>query len=257
MTRAARTWAPPLVLIVALLGGWQLYVAVSGVDQLVLPSPTEVLSALVEDRALLLSNLGVTASEIVLGILVAAAAGFAFAVAIRVSGTARRALLPPLVASQAIPVPMVAPLLIVWLGFGLLPKLIVIALVSFLPVVVTTYAALEQVDVELLKLMRTFDASRWGTLRHVELPAALPGLFTGLKLAAIFSVLAAVFAEWSGAGAGLGYLFNVSQAQLETARAFAVVFVLSAFAVALFASLIVAERLLLPWAYSTTGEHAR
>jgi ABC-type nitrate/sulfonate/bicarbonate transport system permease component len=254
--RAARIWLPPLALIAALLGGWQLYVSLSGVDQLVLPSPGEVLTALSDNRALLLSNLGVTASEILLGLLVAAAAGFALALAVRLSRTARLALFPPLVASQAIPVTMFAPLLIFWLGFGLLPKIVVVALVSFFPVVLTTYAALEAVDVELLKLMRTFDASRWRTLRHVELPAALPGLFTGLKLAAIFAVLGAVFAEWAAASSGLGYLFNVSRAQLETALAFAVVFVLSAFAIVLFAALTVAERVLLPWVYSKTGELA-
>ena len=142
---------------------------------------------------------------------------------------------------------------LIWLGFGLLPKLAIIALVTFFPVVVTTMAALETVDPELLKLLRTFDASRVQAFRRVELPSALPGVFTGAKLAAVFSVIAAVFAEQSGSssGLGLGYLFTIDNSQFLEADAFAAVAVLSIFAMAMFAILAVAERRLLPWAYQS------
>jgi putative hydroxymethylpyrimidine transport system permease protein len=152
---------------------------------------------------------------------------------------------------------MLAPVLVLWLGFGLLPKLVVVALVSFFSIVVTTMAGFGAVDPELLKLMRTFDASRLRTFWSVELPSALPSVFTGAKIAVIVAVIGAVFAEWSGANAGLGYLFEQSIPQLLTARAYASVVVLSVFAMALFALLTLAERLSLPWAYQPTGDSSR
>jgi putative hydroxymethylpyrimidine transport system permease protein len=169
----------------------------------------------------------------------------------------RQASLPLLIASQTVPIPMLAPLLVLWLGFGLLPKVVVVGLVSFFSIVVTTLAAFAAVDPDLLKLMRTFDASRWQTFRSVELPSALPGVFTGTKIAVIVAVIGAVFAEQAGANAGLGYLFEESIAQLLTARAFATVVILSLFAIALFALLSLAERLTLPWAHRPIGEIPR
>jgi putative hydroxymethylpyrimidine transport system permease protein len=161
----------------------------------------------------------------------------------------RRATYPLIVASQAVPVVILAPVLALWLGFGLLPKLVVIALVSFFPIVVTTTAGLAAVDPDLLKLMRTFDASRRRTFWHVELPSALPGLFTGMKVAAAVSVIGAVFAEWNGSNSGLGYVILQSLPQLLAARGMAAVVILSLFAILLFGLLALAERLALPWVY--------
>ncbi len=245
-----RAW----LLALALLGVWELYVDLGGADPLILPAPHSIARSLYDDRSLLWSNFLVTAEEVLLGILVAAVAGLAFAIAIHFSRTLRRAVYPLLVASQTIPIPMIAPLLILWLGFGIFPKLIVIALVSFFSIVVTTLAGLAAVDPGLIMVMRPFDAPRLRIVRHVELPAALPGLFTGVKIAVVFAVIGAVFAEWSGANAGLGYLFLISEPQLLMARAWAAVVILSVFAIALFALLTVAERRVLPWAYQPTGE---
>jgi len=247
-----------IVLLALLAGAWEAYVDLGGADPLILPAPHAVAHALYIDRALLWRNFLVTAEEIVLGILVAATAAFALAVALHFSRrTLRPAVYPLLVASQTVPIPMVAPLFVLWLGFGILPKLVVIALVSFFSIVVTTLAGLAAVDPELIKLMRTFDASRARIFRHVELPAALPGLFTGAKIAVVVAVIGAVFAEQAGSNAGLGFVFQQAIAQLLTARAYAAVAILSAFAIALFALLSAAERLALPWAYETPGEHPR
>ncbi|MGH2871348.1 MAG: ABC transporter permease [Solirubrobacteraceae bacterium] len=248
---------PALAVILALLGAWELYVDLGGVDPLVLPPPHAVFSSLYTDRALLWSNFLVTAREIVLGILVAMAAGLAMAIAIHFSPGLRRGLYPLLVASQAVPVPMLAPVLALWLGFGIGPKLVVIALVSFFPIVVTTLAGFAAVDPELLKLMRTFDASRLQTFRRVELPAALPSVFTGTKIAIVVAVIGAVFGEWLAANAGLGYLFEQSVAQLQPARAFATTAVLCALSIGLFALITVAERRLLPWAHQAKIEGDR
>ena len=247
----------PLLLLIVLLGAWELYVDLGGVDPVILPAPHDVASALFNDRSLLWSNFLVTAKEVLLGILVAALLGVALAIVIHFSDTLRRAVYPLIVASQAIPVIVLAPILLTWLGFGLLPKLVVIALVSFFSIVVTTLAGLAAVDPDLIKLMRTFDATRIRTFRLIELPAALPGVFTGTRIAVAVSVIGAVFAEWIGSNSGLGYLILISTPQLLTARAVAAVVILCLFAVVLFGLLTLAERLAVPWAYQPRGELSR
>jgi putative hydroxymethylpyrimidine transport system permease protein len=251
-----RRLGPPLAsvaIVVALFGAWELYAVLSGVDPLLFPAPHDVASSLWEDRRLLWDDLTVTAGEVLLGVLVAGAAGFALPVALHLSLPLRRSVYPLLIATQAIPIVLIAPLLVFWLGFGIAPKLAIIGLVSFFPILVTTLDALGRVDPELTKLLRTLDASRLRVLRHVELPAALPGLFSGAKVAVAVAVIGAVFAEWSGSEAGLGHLVQQALPQLETARAYAAVLILSAFAIALFGLLTLAERLLVPWARNPPG----
>ena len=237
------------VLVVVLLGAWELYVDLGGVSSLILPAPHAVAVALYVDRGLLFANFLVTATEILLGILLAAVAALALAIVMHFSITLRGALYPPLIASQTVPIPILAPILVLWLGYGIGPKLVVVGLVSFFSIVITTLAGFAAVDPELIKLMRTFGASRRRTFVSVELPTALPGVFTGAKLAVIFAVIGAVFAEQAGASSGLGYIFEQSVSQLLQARAFAAVVILSAFAIAMFVALSLAERVAVPWAY--------
>jgi len=256
VSRVRQAW-PAALLLVALIGVWELYVDLHGdTFSLILPAPHQVAKALYTDRGLLWSNFLVTAKEVLLGILLATALGFVLAVAIHFSPTVRRAVYPLVVASQAVPVVVFAPVLAFWLGFGLLPKLAVIALVSFFSIVVTTTAGFAMVDPDLIKLMRTFDASRLRTFRHVEMPTALPGVFTGVKIAVAVSVIGAVFAEWNGSNSGLGYVILQSLPQLLAARGVAAVVILSVFAIALFSLLALAERLALPWAYHDREERA-
>lgn len=256
MTRPLR-YLPALAILVVLVGAWQLYATYGNVDPLLLPSPADVATALWDDRALLWDNFKVTAGEVLLGIVVAAIAGLACAIAIHLSPTLRRATYPLLVASQTIPIPIVASLLVVWLGFDLAPKLVIIGLVSFFPIAVTTLDALAGVDPELRRLMRTLDSPRLRTFRFVEAPAALPGLFSGAKIAVAVAVIGAVFAEQSGSDAGLGHLVQQAVPQLLTARAYAAVLILSAFAIVLFGLLSWAERRMLPWAFETRGGPTR
>jgi putative hydroxymethylpyrimidine transport system permease protein len=236
-----------LLVMLVLVCAWEAYAQLSGIHEIVLPAPSQVAAALYEDRALLWSNFGVTAGEIGLGIAVALAIGLGSAVVLHFSPALRRALYPLLVGSQTLPIPIVAPLLVVWFGFGLVPKLAIIALVCFFPIVVPTLDALERVDADQRKLMRTFGASRWQTFRIVEAPFALPGLFTGAKLSVAVATIAAVLAEWAGSEEGLGHLFQQALPNLEIARAYAAVLILAAFAIALFELLAIAERRLLPW----------
>ena len=248
--RRIRQALPAALLLVVLIGIWELYVDLKGQTfSLILASPHQVAKSLFTDRSLLWSSFLVTAREVLLGILVATVIGTAGAVGIHFSPTLRRATYPLMVASQAVPVPVFAPVLAFWLGFGILPKLVVVAIVSFFSIVVTLTAGLDAVDPDLIKLMRTFDASRLRTFRHVEFPSALPSLFAGAKIAVAVSVIGAVFAEWTGSNSGLGYVILVSGPQLLAARGVAATVILSLFAVALFAGLALLERFALPWAY--------
>ena len=255
LRRVARP-LPALILLVAFLGAWELYVDLGGVDPLVLPAPHAVASAVFQDRGLLWSNLQTTAGEILAGMALAVSIAFVLSVVIHFFTSARRAVLPLLIASQTLPIVIIAPLLILWLGFSFVPRLLVIALVAFFPLVVTTLDALEAVDPDLIKLMRTFDASRLRTFRQIELPAVLPGLFTGAKLAAVFSVIGAVFAEQAGATHGLGYLLTIAVNQFLVPEAWAAVTVLSFFAIALYGLITLLERRAVPWAHHTKGEPA-
>lgn len=231
-----------VLIVLGLLGAWELYVRLGSVDELLLPAPSAIAQALVEDRALLWSNFTVTATEVGLGILLALAIGLGLAIALHLSRTARRAVYPLLVGSQAVPIVVVAPLLVVWFGYELGPKLAIIALVAFFPVVVVTLDALSSTDDDLVRLFRSMDATRWQRLRFLELPAAVPAALSGAKIAVAVAVIGAVFAEYAGSDAGLGHLILQSIPQLETARAWAAVAVLAAFAVALVILLAAAER---------------
>lgn len=241
-----------LLILLVLIGGWEAYARLGHVDEFILPAPTQVATALWDDRGLLWHNLLVTAQEIGLGILLALALGALLAIVIHLSPTLRRVIYPLLVGSQAVPIVIIAPLLVVWFGFGIAPKLGIIALVCFFPVVVTTLDALAAVDPEQRKLLHTLDASRWQEFRWVEAPAALPGALSGAKIAVAVAVIGAVFAEYAGSSAGLGNVILQAIPQLETARAYAAVVLLAAFAVLLFLLLTLAERLLVPWARRDT-----
>jgi len=236
------------LVLLGLVAGWEAYVGFGGIDDLLLPAPSAIAAALVDDRALLWTNFVVTAGEIALGIAAALVLGLGCAIAVHLSQSLRRALYPLLVTSQAIPVPVIAPLLVVWFGYDLRPKIAIVALVCFFPIVVSTVDALDRCDADLRKLMRSLGASRWQTFRLVEAPAALPGLVTGAKLSLAFASIAAVLAEWAGSENGLGHLVLQALPQFETARAYAAVLILAAFSLTLFAALSLAERRLVPWA---------
>jgi putative hydroxymethylpyrimidine transport system permease protein len=262
LAAAARVVMPPALIVIALLGAWELAARwdliadALSIEPFLVPAPSDVGESLWADRELLADNAWVTLQEIVLGFAIAAAAGFAFAVVLHLSDALRRAFYPLLMASQTVPVIAIAPILIVWLGFGIGPKLAVIALVCFFPITVNTLDGLRSVDPELPRMMRTLDANRSQILRRVEIPAALPFLFSGAKIAAVVSVIGAVFGEWVGANSGLGHLILTSQGQLQTARVFAAVVVLSAIAIALFGLLMLAERRFAWWGRRPTGRLA-
>jgi ABC-type nitrate/sulfonate/bicarbonate transport system permease component len=237
------------LVIILLLGGWEAYARLGSIDDFILPAPDQVASSLFHDRGLLWDNLLVTAQEVVLGLALALAAGALLALALHSFASVRRAIYPLLVGTQAIPIVTIAPLLAAWFGYGILPKLVIVALVCFFPIVVTTLDGLAAVDPEQHKLLRTLGASRVQVFRWVEAPAALPAALSGAKIAVAVGGIAAVFAEYAGSEKGLGHLLLQSIPQLETARAWAAVVVLAALAICCFSLLALAERRLAPWAH--------
>ena len=238
---------PPLVVGVVLVGLWQGYVAVSGVHEGILPSPLEVGRALVRDRSLLASAAGTTLSEVLLGYAIALVVGVGLAAAVSSSRLAERAIYPWLVGSQMIPIPVLAPVVVLWTGFDIRPKLIIVALVTFFPIAVNTIDGLRATDPELVGLLRTLGAGRWAVLRIARVPNALPYVFSGLRVAAAFAVIGAVFAEWVGSTSGLGVLVLDYGNQTATADVFAVVVVLAVIGIAMFAAVGVVERVVVPW----------
>jgi putative hydroxymethylpyrimidine transport system permease protein len=236
-----------VALLILGLGGWELLVRAGGVDELLLPAPSQVAESLWNDRGLLGSDLAVTSWEVIAGLSAAIAIGAALGIGMHLSPALRRALRPLVIGSQAVPVPVIAPLFVLVLGFGLAPKVLMVALVCFFPVTINLYDGLRRVDPDARKLLRSFDATRWQTFRLLEAPSALPATFTGLKVAAAVSVIGAVFAEWAGSDRGLGHALLTANGQLETARAFAATFLLFALAVALYGLFALAERRVVTW----------
>ncbi len=250
-------WAPPLLALIGFFGLWELLAQTGAladllsIDEaagsLLVPAPSEVAAALWTDRSLLIDNGWVTLREVVAGFALSVVLGGSFAAAMHLSPALSRALYPLLVASQTVPIVAIAPVLVIWLGFGIGPTLAIIALICFFPITVNTLDGLRSVDPGAIRMMRTLDAGRLTTLRRLEARAALPYFFSGAKIAVAVAVIGAVFGEWAGAGEGLGHLILVSQGQLLTDRVLAAVVVLSIFAIALFGALALLERRLAWW----------
>lgn len=249
--RGLRGWAamilPPLIFSVLFLAGWQAYVTIFDISDAALPSPVEVWQAIGDERQLLIDNTWVTVQEIVLGFLLALAMGVGLGVLLRSSRMVERAIYPWLVVSQLVPIPAIAPVFVIWFGFDMRPKILVVALVSFFPIVVNTIDGLKAVEPELINLMRTLRAPRWRIFLSAQLPAAMPFIFSGMKIASALAVIGAVFGEWVGASQGLGYLILVFNNQTDTAAVFAAVTVLAVIGIGLFALISLIERLVLPW----------
>jgi putative hydroxymethylpyrimidine transport system permease protein len=241
-----RAW-PPLALLAALVGMWELIVRAGHVPDYLFPAPSAVASSLAADSGLLGRATLVTVREIVLGYLFAVAVALLIAILLHFSAALRRALLPILVLSQTVPTVLLAPILAILLGYGIEPKLVVVAVVCFFPIVVNAVDGLRSADPELVRMMRTLHGGRLAIFRRVELPGALPAIFSGARIAATYAAVGAVFGEWAGSSAGLGFVILQAQPALETARIFAAVLILSALALCLYAIVTLAERLLVPW----------
>jgi ABC-type nitrate/sulfonate/bicarbonate transport system permease component len=246
LRRLAR-FLPALIFSLIVLTIWQLAVAATGISELLLPAPTKIAGALWQDHDLFVSNGLVTLKEILLGFALGAAVGLALGIALFYSRLLERAIYPWLVASQMVPVAAIAPILVLWFGFTILPKVLVVALICFFPLVVNTVDGLRSVDPDMVNLLRTMGASKPRIIWTVNIPAALPFVFSGLRIGIALSVVGAVFGEWVGSSEGLGYLMLAFNNQLSTVKLFAAVFVLSVVGIALFFAVGILELMVIPW----------
>ena len=257
-SRAVRYGAPVLVIVLLLLAWqaaakWDLLADLLDLEPFLVPAPTEIAQAIGDNFSLLMDNAWVTFQEILLGLGLALIAGIGFAIVLHLSPLLRSAFYPLLVASQTVPVIVIAPILVVWFGFGIGPKAAIIVLICFFPITVNTLDGLGSVGAAQRRLLRSMGAGRGRILRRLELPASLPYMTSGTKIAVAVAPIGAVFGEWSGADEGLGHLMLVDNAQLEVPRLFAAIFVLSVMAIALFALVALLERQLGWWKRAGRG----
>lgn len=243
-----RTYAGAIALTLALIGIWQLAVWLGNVPEYLLPSPSAIVADLKADWVVLNPALWVTLREVLIGFVIATITGIGLAVVLHLFGPLRRAMYPILIASQTIPVIVLAPILVIMLGYGIMPKLVIVALICFFPIVVNGLDGLRAVDDDFITMMYTLDASRWAIFRRVEFPAALPSIFSGMRIAATFASIGAVFGEWAGSSAGLGYVMLEATPNLLTSRIFAAILLLTAISLVLFGLVSLIERLAVPWA---------
>lgn len=244
-----RRIVPTLTILVVLAGLWEASSHWFGVPDYILPSLDRIWST-AEDRwsDTLASATWVTTEEVLLGFLLAVAVALLIAFALHSSRIVRDAVYPLLIGSQAIPVIVIAPVLAIIFGYTITPKLIVIALVCFFPIVVSTLDGLASVNPELLRVMRTLDGGRWASFKRVEAPSAMPSIFSGLRIAATYAPIGAVFAEYAGSTNGLGYVMVQATPQLETDLVFVAIFILTIESILLFVAVSVLERFVCPWA---------
>jgi putative hydroxymethylpyrimidine transport system permease protein len=244
----SRKYLSAVALTLALLVAWELIVRLGHVPEYLLPAPTQILADLKTDWVILWPAMLVTLKEVVIGFVIATVAGVGLAVVLHLYGPLRRAMYPILIGSQTIPIVVLAPILVILLGYGILPKLVIVALICFFPIVVNGIDGLRAVDEDFIRMMYTLDATRWGIFRRVEFPGALPSFFSGMRIAATFAAIGAVFGEWSGSNAGLGYVMLEATPNLLTARIFAAILMLTVISLVLFGLVSLLERIAVPWA---------
>jgi ABC-type nitrate/sulfonate/bicarbonate transport system permease component len=252
IVNAVKRWSSimmPSFVILAILVLWELSVYVTGIEKWILPAPTEIFQSLVNSSDLLVIHSLQTLKETLLGLLLAVIVGIILATLIDVSEWFQKALYPLLVISQTIPIIAVAPLIMIWFGFGILPKVIVVALVCFFPIAINLADGYRTVDITMIRLLETMGATKWQIFKMVKLPGAMPFFFSGLRIAGTYSVMGAVIGEWLGASQGLGILLTRSSQSFLTDRVFATIVVIVFMSLAIFTVVEVLARVTMRWHY--------
>ena len=240
---------PPVIVLLIVAAIWDLVIHLGNVQNYIFPSLESVFRSLYDNWSpVLASATWVTGKEMLLGFLISIAVAAAISLGLHLSATLRNAIYPLLIGSQAIPIVVIGPILAIIFGYGIQPKLIIVAISCFFPIVVSLVDGLASVDPDLIKVMRTLDGSRLATLLRVEMPSALPSFFSGMRIAAVYAPIGAVFGEYAGSQNGLGYVLVQATPQLNTDLVFAAVFLLTVMSILLFVLLSVLERVCVPWA---------
>ncbi|MGI6587432.1 MAG: ABC transporter permease [Peptococcia bacterium] len=244
-----KKYLPSLVFFLLLLLLWEAVVKCLGVKEYILPAPMKIGQALVQNVNLLWAHSIQTVNETLLGFVLAVITGIILAMLMGIFPIIKRTLYPLVIVSQTIPIVAVAPLLIIWFGYNLLPKVMVVALVCFFPITVSLVEGLEAVDKDMVKLLSAMGASSWQVFKTVQLPGALPSFFSGLKISATYSIMGAIIGEWLGASKGLGVFMIRSMNSFLTARVFAAIVVVSFLSLIFFGLIVILARLIMPWHY--------
>jgi NitT/TauT family transport system permease protein len=244
---------PPLVALAAFVLLWYLVIWLFRLPPFILPTADQTVRALVVDARVLAAHGVVTLQEVVLGMAVGVPVGALCAVAIAWFGPLERALLPWLAFFQNVPRIVIAPLFVIWFGYGMVGKVVMVILIAFFPVLLTTLVGLKSVETDLLDLTKAMAFSKWQVFRKIRLPAALPSFFGGLKLASTLATIGAIVGEWMGAEVGLGVVLLRAQDQFKTGLLFAAMIVLAAMGLALYQLAGWLERRLVPWHVSVRG----
>jgi NitT/TauT family transport system permease protein len=248
MARRLALYLPSLLLFAGVLALWQLAVSVFGIREYILPSPAAVLRALVSGEIPWLAHLWITTVEIVGAFVLAGVVGIALGIAIAWSETLARALVPFLVFVNTLPKVAVAPLFLLWLGYGILPNMMIGALIGFFPVVINTAVGLTQVDPEMLDLGRVFSAPKWKIFAKIRIPNAYPYILSALKVTATAAVVGAIVGEFVASQKGLGYVIITTQGSMNTPVAFAALVWISIVGLAVYGAVVLMTRWIAPWA---------
>lgn len=236
-----------MITLIVLVALWQILCVALKVPSFLIPTPSEVAVRFYEKRALYFTHTWVTLYETTAGFLLAVVFGVVFAAIIVVIPKMRDIVMPLLLVAQLVPKVAIAPLLLIWFGYGLAPKVMVAFLVAFFPIVVNGASGLASVQPELLDLGSSLQASRWQTFWKFRIPTALPELFSGMKIAVTLAIIGAIIGEFVGGNRGLGYLIIVANQELDTALAFAAIFLLSVMGIVLYGLVELCERIFIPW----------
>ena len=245
-----------MLILAGLVGTWEAVVALNDIPHWKLPAPSAIGEELWTSKGLLLRHTWVTLTEVLVGFAIALVGGVLLAAFISLTRTLGRVIYPSVIASQTVPIVVIAPLLLIWVGYGMQHKVIVVALISVFPIVVNTVDGLRSADPDMINLLRTMGANRWQVFTKVQVPTCLPFLFSGIKIAITVSVIGAVIGEWVGSSEGLGYLAIRSKSQFLSERVYAASVLLSLLGIGLFLIAGLLERILLPWHYNERNRQA-
>ena len=243
--RSVFRWTPPTILLIVAFALWEILVHSFSVPDWLLPPPSQIFVELFNTKGLLYFHAQITLREIIIGLLVSLCLAFSLSIAISWSAIVERTLLPFVITSQIIPIFTLAPLILIWVGTGISSKIVVVVLFTFFPVVISTVNGLKSGDKKMSDMLKTLGANKVQLYMKFYVPNALPQIFSGIKVAAVLSVIGAVIGEWIGSSGGLGWLIKLSGPQFQTERIFAAIFVLSILALSLYMITVVLEKILL------------
>lgn len=249
-------WVYPLLLLALAVASWEGAVALFEIPHYILPAPSLVAQTLVQKWPVFLWHTSVTLSEVVSGAMLGILGGLALGLGMFLFSPLERGLYPLLIVSQNIPVFALAPLLVVWFGYGYFSKVVMASIIIFFPTTVSVLDGLKRTDPDQIRMFQTMNATPWQILWKLRFPSALPALFSGLKLSAIYSTIGAVIGEWVGGGAGLGYLMLSANAQLRVAEVFGAIICLTPIGLGMLGLVVAAERWLVPWQHLSRDDGA-